>query len=43
MNDLKMQKKDLQVRYKIKNMLDRCNRLPYKYQSKIRFDPECYS
>ena len=28
-------KKDLKVQTKINNMLDRYNRLPYKYQSKI--------
>ena len=30
--------KDLQVRDKINDMLHRCNRLPYNYQSKIRYD-----
>ena len=31
-------KNDPQVRIKINNMLDRYNRLPYKYQSKIGYD-----
>ena len=31
-------KKDPRVRIKIKNMLDRYNRLPYNHQSKIGFD-----
>ena len=31
-------KKDPQVRIKINDMLDRYNRLPYNYQSKIGFD-----
>ena len=31
-------KKDPHVRIKINDMLDRYNRLPYKYQSKIGFD-----
>ena len=30
--------KDPQIRNKINNMLDRYNRLPYKYQSKIGYD-----
>ena len=35
---IKVFKKDPQMRDKINNMLDRYNRLPYKYQSKIRYD-----
>ena len=31
-------KKDPQVRIKINDMLDRHNRLPYNYQSKIGYD-----
>ena len=31
-------KKDPKVRIKIKNMLDRYNRLPYNHQSKIGYD-----
>ena len=31
-------KKDTQIRYKINDILDRYNRLPYKYQSKIGYD-----
>ena len=31
-------KKDLKVQTKINDMLDRYNRLPYKYQSKIGYD-----
>ena len=31
-------KKDTRVRVKINDMLDRYNRLPYKYQSKIGYD-----
>ena len=31
-------KKDTKVRVKINDMLDRYNRLPYKYQSKIGYD-----
>ena len=31
-------KKDPNVRIKINNMLDRYNRLPYNYQSKIGYD-----
>ena len=29
-------KKGPQIRIKVNDMLDRCNRLPYNYQSKIR-------
>ena len=29
---------DPKVRIKINDMLDRCNRLPYNYQSKIGYD-----
>ena len=39
MNDLiNVIKKDPQVRIKINDMLDRYNRLPYNYQSKIGYD-----
>ena len=39
MNDfINVIKKDPQVRKKINDMLDRHNRLPYKYHSKIGFD-----
>ena len=31
-------KKDPRIRIKINNMLDRYNRLPYNYQSKIGYD-----
>ena len=31
-------KKDHQIRIKVNNMLDRYNRLPYIYQSKIGYD-----
>ena len=31
-------KKDPQVRIKMNNMIDRYNRLPYNYQSKIGYD-----
>ena len=31
-------KEDPQVRFKINDMLDRYNRLPYNYQSKIGYD-----
>ena len=31
-------KRDPKVRIRINDMLDRFNRLPYKYQSKIRYD-----
>ena len=31
-------RKDPEVRIKINDMLDRYNRLPYKYQSKIGYD-----
>ena len=31
-------KRDLKVQTKINDMLDRYNRLPYKYQSKIGYD-----
>ena len=34
----KVTKKDPQVRIKINDMLDRCNKLPHKYQSKIGYD-----
>ena len=35
---IKVIKKDPQVRIKITDMLDRNNRLPYIYQSKIGYD-----
>ena len=35
---IKVIKKDSKVRNKIKYMLDRYNRLPYNYQSKIDHD-----
>ena len=35
---VKVIKRDPKVRTKIYNMLDRYNRLPYNYQSKIRYD-----
>ena len=35
---INVSKKDLQVRVKINDMLDRYNRLPYSYQSKKRYD-----
>ena len=39
MNDfIKVVKEDLQVQLKVKEMLDKYNRLPYKYQSKIEYD-----
>ena len=39
MNDfLNVIKKDSQVQIKIIDMLDRYNKLPYKYQSKIGYD-----
>ena len=39
MDDLKnVSKKDPQIRNKIKNMLDRYNRLPYKYQSQLGWE-----
>ena len=39
MNDfINVIKKDPQVRIKINNVLDRYNKTPYIYQSKIRYD-----
>ena len=35
---IKVINKDPQVRFKIYDMLDRYNRLPYNYQSKTRYD-----
>ena len=37
-NFINVTKKDPQVRGKINDMLDRYNRLPYSYQSKMGFD-----
>ena len=37
-NFVKVIEKDPQVRVKINDMLDRYNRLPYNYQSKIGYD-----
>ena len=34
-------KKDPQIRFKINNKLDRYNRLPYNYQSKIGYGSLC--
>ena len=34
----KVTKKDPQVRIKTSGMLDRCNKLPHNYQSKIGYD-----
>ena len=47
-NFINVIKNDPKVRIKINDMLDRYNRLPYNYQSKIGygiryFDSECYS
>ena len=39
MNDfINVIKKDLQIRIKVNDMLDRYNRLAYNYQSKIGYD-----
>ena len=39
MNDfINVIKRDPQVQIKIKDILDKYNRLPYKYQSKIGYD-----
>ena len=35
---INVNKKDPQIRIKINDMLDRCNRLPYNCQSKIGYD-----
>ena len=37
-NFMKVIKKDPQERIKINNLLDRCNKLTYNYQSKIGYD-----
>ena len=37
-DSINMHKKDLQVRQGINDILDRYNRLPFKYQSKVGYD-----